>query len=92
MRFGWHCVFDPWAAIVSVYRAFLRGIGRIVGFVFDREGTRHPFEGFYIGKICVKRLGFFCIFCIDSRPAGLKLPLDPIDIVRCKVPHESNRC
>ena len=35
------------------------GFGGFVGLVFDREDSSHPFEGFYIGKICIKRLGFF---------------------------------
>lgn len=89
LRFGCGSGFDRRAAIVGAFRAFLRSIGRIAGFVLKRENSSHPFERIQIGKIRIKCLRFFCIFCIDSRSAGLKLPLDPIDIVGCKVPHES---
>ena len=91
LRFGWHGGFDRRAAILGIFRALLRGIGRIAGFVFEGESSGYAFEGFKIGNVCVKRLGFFCIFCIDSRSAGLKLSLDPVDIVSCKVPHDDSQ-
>jgi hypothetical protein len=89
--FGCRCVFDRRAVIVGFFRTFLRKIGGVAGFIFDGERSSYTFECFHIGKICVKRLGFFGIFCIDSRSAGLKLALDPVDIVSCKVPHGGNR-
>src|SRR5437870_2953535 len=38
--------FGPRAALLGAFRAFLRRIGRIAGFVLECENSSHPFERF----------------------------------------------
>src|SRR6266851_4958862 len=52
LRFGCCPSFDPRTALLDALGAFLRRIGRIAGFVLERENSSHPFERIYIGKIC----------------------------------------
>jgi len=88
-RFRHRLSFDRGTLFCGGFRALFGSVDRFVRLVLDCKDRRYPLERFQVGKVCVKCLGFLGIFRIDPRLTGLKLSFDPINIVRCEVPHES---
>jgi len=89
MRFRCRFGFALGALFGGGFRTLFGGVGRCIRLIFQSQDRSYPLQRLEVGKVCVKCLRFVGIFRIDSCLTGLKLPLDPIYVVRCEVPHES---
>ena len=89
LRFGRRFSFDLGTLFRGGFRALFWSVDGFVRLVLECKDRCYPLECVQVSKVCVKCLCFLGIFRIDPRFTSLKLPFDPINIVRCEVPHES---